>query len=461
MEVDMKHRHLLSAFTLGLGLPLALLWLFTLRGGASFIHADGPHHVALDCAGVPAPCHTFLQDAVDAASTGDVILIAAGTYSDVHARAVPPGYPHPPASGVISQVIYISKTVTLMGGYTPTDWTTPDPEANPTTLDAQNRGRVVVVTGNISPTIQGLRITSGDAAGLGGYPVIDDAGGGLYVISATATISHNEVFENAADWGGGLFLLFDDHTAVSSNTIVSNTARWNGGGLSARSSYATLADNLIAHNAATGWSGGGLFLQNSPATLSRNVIRSNFANGFGGGLVLFFSGTGLTNNVIADNQAKTRGSGVYVYSSSADLTHNTLARNTGGDGTGVYVVEGGGGNYSRVTMTNTILVSHTVGISVTDDNTVTVNGVLWYDTPITLSQSAIATVTAQNQYEGDPRFAADGYHLTPSSAAVDRGVEAGVTTDIDGQSRPQGLALDIGADEYQGWRLYLPLILRE
>ncbi len=32
---------------------------------------------------------------------------------------------------------YISKTVIVRGGYITTDWTTPDPIANPTILDAQ------------------------------------------------------------------------------------------------------------------------------------------------------------------------------------------------------------------------------------------------------------------------------------------------------------------------------------
>jgi hypothetical protein len=36
----------------------------------------------------------------------------------------------------------------------------------------------------------------------------------------------------------------------------------------------------------------------------------------------------------------------------------------------------------------------------------------------------------------------------PGSEAIDRGVEAGVTTDIDGNARPYGPAPDLGAVEY-------------
>ena len=59
-------------------------------------------------------------------------------------------------------------------------------------------------------------------------------------------------------------------------------------------------------------------------------------------------------------------------------------------------------------LTNTILVSHTVGISVATGSTVTVDGILWHSTPITISQSPAAIVAVQNQHTGDPAFAADG-----------------------------------------------------
>jgi hypothetical protein len=98
-------------------------------------------------------------------------------------------------------------------------------------------------------------------------------------------------------------------------------------------------------------------------------------------------------------------------------------------------------------MTNTILVSHSVGISVTGGNTVTVNGVLWYNTPLTVSQSITAVVTVGNQYQGDPAFAADGYHLTAGSPAIDQGVDAGVYADVDLDLRPIGAGFDLGADE--------------
>ena len=92
------------------------------------------------CTNPGDPCRT-LQYAVDVAGEGDVLKVAAGTYSGVHPRPAPPEYPYPPSTGIITQVVYLSKTLTIRGGYTTTNCFAdpPHPEANPITLDAQEQ----------------------------------------------------------------------------------------------------------------------------------------------------------------------------------------------------------------------------------------------------------------------------------------------------------------------------------
>jgi uncharacterized repeat protein (TIGR01451 family) len=256
----------------------------------------------------------------------------------------------------LAQMVYISKTVTVRGGYTVTNWTMPDPAAHPTTLDAQGQGRVFFIAGaGISPTIEGLVITGGHA---------DGPGGGMYVVSATAVIKGNHILSNTAAIGGGLYLQSGDAT--------------------------------------------------------------------------------LHNNVVADNQAN----GIYIKGGKGQLLHTTIARNASN---GVHVANNGA-DYSTVVLTNTILVSHTTGIIVTDGNTATLEATLWGSGTWANNTEWAGTgiITGTRNYWEDPGFVnpdAGDYHIGANSAARDAGVDAGVNDDGDGDPRPMGHGYDIGADE--------------
>ena len=390
--------------------------------------------------------YSGIQSAVDAAGADDLVKVA-GTCLGVIERAG------------LRQQVYLDKSLTLRGGFTPTNWAAPDPTANPTVLDALGGGRVLYVTGPISPTIEGLRITGGDAAGLAGVDWGWDAGGGVYVISATATISGNWIHNNTAGGeftlGGGLFV-WDGASLVINNTVYSNTARY-GGGVLALESPVALSHNAILSNTALKGGGGVTVWGTRAGTLLGNLIRGNRAGWTGGGLSLGASGSAGINNVIVDNAAEASGSAIY-FDGPAVLWHTTIARNTGGDGSGVYVAPGEG--TISVGLTNTILAEQGIGISVTAGNTVTVNGILWHNTPITISKDEDACVTVNNALSGNPLFGPDGYHLTVNSAAIDTGVVSGVADDIDGRPRPRGQGYDLGADEFWWEFAYLPRVMR-
>ena len=200
------------------------------------------HYVAPDgdCNG-ESPCYDSIQEAVDAASHADEIKIATGDYEGVSER------------GGMDQTVYLSKSLTLRGGYTTTNWSEPNPDAYPTELDALTRGRVLVITGTITPTIEGLILTRGDATELGGI------GGGVYVNRATVTMSDCLVTVNYATTdgdgcGGGLYL-YDASATLVNNRVVENVASEDGDGLGGGVCAISLTHSLLSQNVIQGNTG--------------------------------------------------------------------------------------------------------------------------------------------------------------------------------------------------------------
>jgi len=338
-------------------------------------------------------------------------------------------------------------------------------------------------------------------------------GGGMFLHQGNATISGNTVQGNVASVadlgeGGGLGIVFSTAT-LDGNLVRANTAsaggRGSGGGIYAYEADVTLRDNLVEGNVASTASvgyGGGLRLFKSDAVLGGNTIRDNVAStaslGLGGGLSLWYTRAALegdsiidnaatpgfsrlslgggidifrsapvtmTNTMIAQNRASTRGSGLHIEGAMEEpalgrVLHTTVADNVG-DGPAIFV-----GEAATLALTNTIIAGHQgAGVYAVMGSTVTLEATLWWDNGLnTDGGGAISTGTIS--ITDDPAFvhpAVRDYHLTPWSAAIDMGVDAGVTQDIDGDARPAAGGYDIGADEYIRYTdtlLYLPLMFR-
>jgi hypothetical protein len=200
--------------------------------------------------------------------------------------------------------------------------------------------------------------------------------------------------------------------------------------------------------------------------LEANTILSNTA-GAGGGLHLNGDQATMVNNIIAGNQAQTEGCGLSNLGAELVMLHNTMARNQGPCRVGLYVDAGAAGRPGTTTMTNTILVSHTLGISVTEGNTGTLEATLW-GTATWANESDWggpgAVLSGTMNIRGEPDFVdPDGgdYHIAEASAAKDSGSDAGVNTDIDGQTRPHDGSFDIGADEFHPiFSTFVPMVTR-
>jgi len=476
-------------------------------------HADpGIRYVAPDgddsklCDSIADRCRT-VQRAIDVADPFDEIRVATGTYTDP-----------------VGTVAAINKTVTLLGGWDG-GFTTRDPNAYPTTLDAQRNERVVYISGHISPTIDGFTITGGNATsetigtGMGGgiysrdaSPVIQNnviinntasisptsgSGGGIYLYgaSASAIISGNQVLSNTAyssSWGqggGGIGLdhsdatiqdnLIQDNTCgragggiysrygsprILDNEIRANVASRNGGGIYSRWDNSPLiqANLIISNSAGIGWHSGGIIIvsYDGTPTIAANRIFSNAASD-GAGLGLETGGYfTVTNNFIAHNN--NGGIRLWELTRYGLIANNTIALNTGPEG-GIYLAYG----YITPTIVNNIVVSNTYGIrahtnasGTLDYNDVWGNTTQDYDLPGALEPGPY-------DIQADPLFvdpARDDYHLRAGSPCIDAGDPAGVPpappTDIDGDPRPVGARVDIGADEYRRYTIYLPIVMK-
>jgi hypothetical protein len=335
-----------------------------------------------------------------------------------------------------------------------------------------------------------------DSHAYGGGVMVE---GGSLLVDAS-TFRWNSAWAERSSHGGGL-AISDPLTVTVTGTLFQDNDAWHASGLYVLGRSGTLSpfrlldstflDNGQGHGVgnASGGYAGALKVINAQARIAGNIFRGHLAHNDYGALGIFGSSLSLTRNVITGNQCA-RTSGLHLVGVSPfTVTNNVIAGNQstytwlpspavrvrGGNGQflhdtiarnhsdyGVWVELG-----ATVSLTNTILVSHTVGLTVTAGSTATLDGTLWgggsWANDADWSGDG-AIVTGTVNVWGDPAFVnADGgdYHIGPGSAARDAGVDAGVTNDVDGDTRPEDGGYDIGADELCLHLVYLPLVRRD
>jgi len=285
--------------------------------------------------------------------------------------------------------------------------------------------------------------------------------------------------------GGGLWA--NGPAVISGTTFTGNTATGQGGGV-AFSVRGSVSHGRFEHNRSLTSNGGGLYAAGGGVTLVNTLFRDNVSQTDGGG-VLAFGQAEVYGSTFINNQTNNRGGALYV-GSFLTVTHSAFTGNSGGRGGAVYhgvftgyvenslfarntasiagehlflngsatvalrhvtAVGTGSGTAvhivnSSVSISNTLIASHTVGVN-------NLNGSVVQDYNLFFGNGAdtqgVVTGGAHNA-SGDPRFIApaqDNYHLGAGSAAIDSGVDAGILTDYDGEERPLGTGFDIGFDE--------------
>jgi len=276
-----------------------------------------------------ANAYTDLQTALAAASSGDEIWVAKGTYK--------PGT-------VQTASFQLKNGVALYGGY-PSGGGSRDWKNNETILSgdligndadwanrSDNSYHVVIGSGtNNTAVLDGFTVSSGCANGT--YP--NERGGGMYNSPGSPTVSNCTFSGNKANAGGGVQNESSSPT-VTNCTFSGNEAQVGGGMYNIAGSNPTVTNCTFSGN--TAWpgsepGGGGMYNDNSSPTVTNCTFSGNTGGDNGGGMCNFDnSSPTVTNCTFSGNTASGgSGGGIYNTGSNTTLKNTILAGNAPDD----------------------------------------------------------------------------------------------------------------------------------
>ncbi len=356
-----------------------------------------------------ASAATCIQDAVDAAHPGGVVLVARGVYAAGGAVATT-------LAETATNRVCIEKPISVVATNTA-----------PFATVIAGSGRL------FSSSIRGALLAKG--AVLAGFTITNGAtptvhkGGGVFCYRGT--LSNCVVYGNTAEYGGGGVYCGDGfYTAYGDGSIV---------------------DVLLAGNVAHGGSGGGI----SGGTVLRCTMQNNTASSGGGAHAALLEQCVLTNNTSSGNT----GGGI----NGCQIRSSLLAHNAGG---GAYL------RYSGLIEHATIASNTPYGVQLSTEayfwylTAMVVNSIVqfnatnnwlhdgagktWYER---CSITPLPPAGAGNCTD-NPCFAslaARDFHLASNSPCVDAGLVCAWMDgayDLDGRPRVIGRAPDCGAYEF-------------
>ncbi len=189
--------------------------------------------------------YATIQDAIDNATDGDTVLVAAGTYYES---------------------IRMANGVTLQGA-----------GADVTTINGGENGHVIVFN-LASGTISGFTITnSGNDPGYSA---------GIFASQCTITVTNNTIINNHY----GVTLSSNSNGIIAGNKITNNTGS---AAIKVSHSNATITNNIITNN----WKG--IYCSNSSPYITNNTITNNGSYGI---LCNPTSIQVIANNIITSNK---------------------------------------------------------------------------------------------------------------------------------------------------------------
>ena len=407
------------------GLMLLGGWLMVLGEARPVQAITGVVLVDKDAMGTPngmswGTAYTNVQDALAAATSGDEIWVADGTYYPdegtgqtdndrdstfqlIDEIELYGGFAG--GEGARSQRDVVANLTVLSGDLDKNDLSFEpevDSDSNASTVSQTDHlmgaNAYHVVTGSgadETAVLDGFTVTAGLANG--SNP--NNRGGGMYNNSGSPRVSHVTFSGNSADDGGGMYNSGGSPT-MSQMIFSGNSASSSGGGMFINSGSPSVSQATFSGNSADG--GGGMYnISVSNPMMSQVTFNGNFASDRGGGMynsfgsitvshVTFsgnfaYDGGGMYNHdtssvshvTFSGNSASNYGGGMYNNNGSPRVSHVTFSGNSAIRGGGVYnsgsptqmshvtfsgnsASSSGGGMYnisSGPTLTNTIIAN--------------------------------------------------------------------------------------------------------
>ena len=350
--------------------------------------------------------HT-IQDAVDAAQAGDLVLVTNGVYAS-GGRAV--------GTNVLANRVAVDKPITLQSVNGPQVTIIAGSQA-PGGGNGDGAIRCVYLTNGAA--LSGLTLTNGATRNYLGYD-IDQSGGGVWCESTNALVMNCTLTGNSGIEGGGA-----SGGVLNNCTLTGNSTVYGGGG-----AYSSTLNNCTLTGNSTVYGGGGA----DSSTLNNCALTGNSAPAFYAGTLnpavyeCTLNNCTLTGNQGGGAESSAPGGGA----DSSTLNNCTV---TGNSGWGAY----------SCTLNNCIVYFNSDPNGGNYDAYSTLN----YCCTTPLPTNGVGNISA------DPQLASASY-LSPYSPCIGAGSAAYASgTDIDGEAWANPPS--IGCDEYHAGAVTGPL----
>ncbi len=257
---------------------------------------------------------------------------------------------------------------------------------------------------------------SGTAPGPNSFP-----GGGILVITGSATINSGLISGNTAYRGAGI-LVSNGTATINGGTLTDNESNY-GGAVYVRQSAALLTINggsiTANRSVATIFGGGALYIFQGSVVQNGGAITNNTAVNFGGAMEVRFGSFTMNGGTLSGNSAGSWGGAIYNDGGTVTINSGTLAGNSSSSFGGAIAT----GSASVNTLSNATLSGNSAaaGGGVYNTGTATLNNVTIFGNSGGLSQqggtmSLGNSIVAGNGSDCSGAITSQGYNLIQNSA---------------------------------------------